>query len=252
MRSATVLTGTGVPGSSASSAFASARESPSSFRRDAVRDDVRRLAAAVAGRHPVLHVLLNNAGVTLPWRQVTADGFETTFAVNHLAPFLLTALLLPQLRAAGAARVIGVTSAAHRAGRIDFDDLHGARRYSQHKAYNQSKLANVLFAREFAARTEGAISAVAVQPGFVRTAMVPPFPFNLAGFLRSEPERPARAIAAIATASDLAAGSGAVFGGDGRPVRLTGRAADPSTARRLWDVSAELTRPAGSRPSRGR
>jgi NAD(P)-dependent dehydrogenase (short-subunit alcohol dehydrogenase family) len=195
--------------------------------------DVRRLAALVAERHPRLDVLLNNAGVTCPRRRLTVDGLELTFAVNHLAPFLLTTLLLPNL---DGGRVIGVTSAAHRAGRIDFDDLQGERRYGQHKAYNQSKLANVLFARELTART--GVGAVAVQPGFVRTAMVPPFPFNLVGFLRSRPQRPARTIAAVAAAADLA---GTVLGSDGRPVRLTGRAADPDTARRLWEVSARLT-----------
>lgn len=212
---------------------------------------VRRLAAEVAAAHPRLHVLINNAGVTNPARLQTVDGLEATFAVNHLAPFLLTNLLLPTLRAAGSARVITVSSSAYRMGRIDFDDLQGTRRYGQHRAYNQSKLATVLFTRELARRlataavpagaSAGTVSATAIEPGFVRTGMIPPFPFNLVGFLRTTPDRAARAVVALAAAADLADSNGVVFANTGRPIRLSGRADDPELAHRLWTVSAELT-----------
>ncbi|MFR9799995.1 SDR family NAD(P)-dependent oxidoreductase [Streptomyces sp. MS06] len=212
---------------------------------------VRRLAARVTERHRSLHVLINNAGITNPRRLQTADGMEETLAVNHLAPFLLTDLLLPALHAAGAARVITLTSAAFRMGRIDLDDLHSTRRYGQHRAYNQSKLANILFTRELARRLQstpapdgpplGSVSATAVEPGFVRTGMTPPFPFNLAGFLRTTPQKAARAVVRLAAADDLADHNGVLFAHTGRPIRPTGRAADPELARRLWDASTELT-----------
>lgn len=216
---------------------------------------VRRLAAEVVDRHPTLHVLINNAGITNPRRRQTVDGIEETLAVNHLAPFLLTDLLLPALRAAGTARVITVTSSAYRMGRIDFNDLQGSRRYSQHRAYNQSKLANVLFTVELGRRLStsgdwaGAVTAVAVEPGFVRTGMVPPFPFNLAGFLRTTPERAAVTIVALAT-GDLTGDNGTLFAHTGRPTRITGPAANPDLAKRLWAASTDLVSAAGTSPGR--
>lgn len=216
---------------------------------------VRRLAAEVADRHPILHVLINNAGITNPQRRQTVDGIEETLAVNHLAPFLLTDLLMPALRAAGTARVITLSSSAYRMGRIDFDDLQGSRRYGQHRAYNQSKLANILFTRELARRLStsgdraGTVSAVAVEPGFVRTGMVPPFPFNLAGFLRTTPERAAVTVVALTT-GDLTGDNGTLFSHTGRPIRLFGPAANPGLADRLWAASTHLVSAAGTATGR--
>ncbi|BCJ44956.1 retinol dehydrogenase [Actinoplanes ianthinogenes] len=206
--------------------------------------EVRRLAERIGERHPVLHALVNNAGVNNPRRRETADGLEETFAVNHLAPFLLTGLLTPLLRAAGAARVVTVTSSAFRMARIDFDDLQLRGAYRQHRAYNQSKLANILFTTELNRRLGGTgVRAFAVEPGFVRTGMVPPYPYRLFGFLRSEPESPARVIAALA-AGDLPAAEATgvtLLSSAGRPIRLTGAAASPETAARLWTASSRLT-----------
>jgi retinol dehydrogenase 14 len=113
---------------------------------------VRQAADRFLADHDRLHVLINNAGVSLNHRSVTADGFETTFAVNHLAPFLLTNLLLERLKHSAPSRVVNVTSTAFRRGRIDFDDLQAEQRFSGIGAYNQSKLANVLFTYELARR----------------------------------------------------------------------------------------------------
>ncbi len=131
---------------------------------------VRRLAAELAAALPRINVLVNNAGAIHMKRKHTVDGHETTFAVNHLAPFLLTSLLLPTLRASAPSRVVTVSSDAHRSGRIDFDDLMGAKDYAGMRAYAQSKLANVLFAYELARRLEGTgVTSNALHPGVVAT-----------------------------------------------------------------------------------
>ena len=133
--------------------------------------EVRRLAAEVSQTYPRLDVLVNNVGGYWATRHVTADGLEHTFAVNHLAPFLLTTLLLDLLKASAPSRVVTVSSGAQAMGRIDFEDLQGARDYNGQRAYNQSKLANVLFTYELARRLEGTgVTANVLHPGVVRTA----------------------------------------------------------------------------------
>jgi NAD(P)-dependent dehydrogenase (short-subunit alcohol dehydrogenase family) len=133
--------------------------------------EVRRLADDVLTRYPRLDVLLNNVGGFWAHRHVTADGLEHTFALNHLAPYLLTNLLLDRLIASRPARVITMASAAQGMGTIDFDDLMGERKYSGSTAYNQSKLANVMFTYELAKRLEGTgVTATAVHPGMTSTA----------------------------------------------------------------------------------
>ena len=117
--------------------------------------EVRRLAGEVLAAYPRLDVLVNNVGGYWDTRHVTVDGLEHTFALNHLAPFLLTNLLLERLKQSAPARVVTVASGAHTMGRIDFDDLQGERSYSGSRAYNQSKLANVLFTYELARRLRG-------------------------------------------------------------------------------------------------
>ena len=132
--------------------------------------EVRRLAVAVLNAYPRLDVLINNVGGFWAHRHATTDRLERTFALNHLAPFLLTNLLLDRLKASAPARVVTVSSGAQSMGRIDFDDLQGARNYSGQSAYNQSKLANVMFTNELARRLEGSgVTATAVHPGVVRT-----------------------------------------------------------------------------------
>ena len=133
--------------------------------------EVRRLAAQVAGTYPRLDVLVNNVGGCWAHRHVTADGLERTFALNHLAPFLLTSLLLDRLIASAPARVVTISSGIQARGRIDFADLQGEREYSGQRAYSQSKLANVMFTYELARRLEGTgVTATVLHPGVVRTS----------------------------------------------------------------------------------
>lgn len=136
--------------------------------------EVRWLAEEFLQKHPSLHVLVNNAGVFMAERRTTDDGIEYTFAVNHLAPFLLTNLLLERLKASAPARVVMTSSVAHRGARIDFDDIGFERRsYGGIKAYSQSKLANILFTREMAKRLEGTkVDANCFHPGGVRTGLM--------------------------------------------------------------------------------
>src|SRR6476620_12331961 len=134
--------------------------------------DVRALADQVLAAYARLDVLVNNVGGYWSTRHETVDGLERTFAVNHLAPFLLTNLLLDRLRASAPARVVTVSSGAQAMGRIDLDDLQGARGYNGQRAYNQSKLANVMFTYELARRLGGSgVTANALHPGGVRAAV---------------------------------------------------------------------------------
>jgi len=133
--------------------------------------EVRRLADEVLQRLTRIDVLVNNVGGYWNTRHVTADGLERTFAVNHLAPFLLTSLLLGRLKQSAPARVVTVSSNMQAIGRIDFDDLQGERSYSGARAYNQSKLANVLFTYELARRLQAtSVTANALHPGVVSTS----------------------------------------------------------------------------------
>jgi NAD(P)-dependent dehydrogenase (short-subunit alcohol dehydrogenase family) len=135
----------------------------------ALLESVRQAADGFLAGHDRLHVLINNAGVSLNHRSVTADGFETTFAVNHLGPFLLTNLLLGLLKHSAPSRIVNVTSTAFRRGRIGFDDLQAEPHFSGIGAYNSSKLAIVLFTYELARRLAGTgVTANCVHPGVVR------------------------------------------------------------------------------------
>jgi len=130
---------------------------------------VRAAAAEVADRVPALDLLVDNAGVMAVPRRLTEDGFEQQLGTNHLGHFALTGLLLPALLAAPAPRVVVLSSAAHRSGRIAFDDLMGERSYSRWGAYGQSKLANLLFARELSRRADGTLLVAAAHPGYAAT-----------------------------------------------------------------------------------
>src|SRR6184192_392464 len=133
--------------------------------------EVHRLATAVLNAYPRLDVLVNNVGGFWAHRRVTADGLEHTFALNHLAAFLLTNLLLDRLKASAPARIVTVSSDAHTAGHIDFDDLQAEQKYAGQRAYNASKLANVMFTYELARRLRGGgVAATVLHPGVVRTA----------------------------------------------------------------------------------
>jgi retinol dehydrogenase-14 len=204
---------------------------------------VRRLADEVLQRLPRIDVLVNNVGGFWNTRHVTADGLERTFALNHLAPFLLTQLLLENLEQG--ARVITVSSNAQAMGRIDFDDLQGERSYSGARAYNQSKLANVLFTYELARRTPS-ITANAVHPGLVSTGFGAGDPGRaqrlfvpvLRPFMKSPTQGAATSIH-LACAPDLDRTTGLYFA-NSKPKRSSKRSYDESVAARLWEVSAAL------------
>jgi NAD(P)-dependent dehydrogenase (short-subunit alcohol dehydrogenase family) len=209
--------------------------------------EVRRLAAEVLATYPRLDVLINNVGGSWATRHTTADGLEHTFAVNHLAAFLLTNLLLDRLKESAPARVVTVASAAQATGVIDFEDLQGERIYSERKAYPQSKLASVMFTYELARRLEGSgVTATVLHPGVVNTgfgAEDPGLIFKvLVPFMRPFMKAPAKGAATsiyLASAPEAFGTTGKYFA-DCKPTRSSERSYDQAVAARLWTVSAQL------------
>jgi NAD(P)-dependent dehydrogenase (short-subunit alcohol dehydrogenase family) len=209
----------------------------------------RAFAADFLQRYDALHVLVNNAGLILGDRRLTDDGFEMTFAVNHLAHFLLTDLLLDRIKASAPARIINVSSRAHRrVSGLDFDDLQADKRYSGLQVYSRSKLANIYFTRELARRLEGsrvdvnALHPGAVATGFARDGDVKG-PYGLlvrlvSPFLKT-PEDGARTSIHLASAPELEGVSGKYFS-DSKETAPAPAALDDAAARRLWTVSEEL------------
>ena len=200
-----------------------------------------------SSRCPGLDVLINNVGGFWNTRHVTADGLERTFALNHLAPFLLTNLLLDRLRQSTPSRVVTVSSNAHAMGRIDFDDLQGERSYSGSRAYNQSKLANVLFSYELAKRLRGSgVTANALHPGVVRTSFGAEDPAGIqrlfvpliAPFMKTPAQGAATSIH-LASAPELEQVTGRFFA-NRKPTRSVKHSYDEAAQSRLWQVSAEL------------
>lgn len=208
--------------------------------------DVRRVADELSETLPQIDVLLNNAGVTMLSRSETPDGYETTFAVNHLAPFLLTNLLMPKLLARPGARIVNVASHAHRFAWFDLDDLHSRKRYSSLRVYGGSKLANILFTNELASRIgERDLQVWSVHPGAVATrlganngALAKVVLPVLALFFKT-PDQGAATSIHLCADEGIRAKNGTYFA-DRRPVALTGRATDPELARRLWIQSEKL------------
>jgi retinol dehydrogenase 14 len=209
--------------------------------------EVRRLAQEVLTAYPRLDVLLNNVGGFWSHRHVTADGLEHTFALNHLAPFLLTSLLLDRLKASAPARVVTVSSGAQSMGKIDFDDLMGERRYSGQTAYNQSKLANVMFTYELARRLSGTgVTATALHPGMTNTAFSAEDPSRafaplvkvIRPFMR-KPEQGADTPVYLASAPQAEGLSGQYFAN--REAKRSNKSSyDAVATARLWQVSADL------------
>jgi NAD(P)-dependent dehydrogenase (short-subunit alcohol dehydrogenase family) len=212
---------------------------------------IRALAENVRRDHPRLDVLVNNAGGVFKRRSVTADGIERTLATNHLGYFLLTTLLLDRLIASAPARVVTVASVGHRRGTIDFDDLGYERGYWIMKAYRRSKLANVLFASELARRLAGTgVTSNSVHPGAVDTPIWSGAPLwtkpYIALWLRRRfisAEAGGATIVQLAASPELAGVTGQYFE-EQRPVEPAPLAQDRAIARRLWEVSERLTRPA--------
>ena len=203
---------------------------------------IRQLVNEFKARHERLNVLVNNAGMTSARRTETVDGLETVFATNHLGPFLLTNLLLPMLSAGAPARIVTVSSGAQAMGKIDFDDLQSAQSYGEIRAYNASKLANILFTYELARRVKGSgVTANAVEPGFVKTNLKVPFPFSIFSFMRGKAVDGAKPTVFLASSPEVDGVSGAFFNNKGVPIKSSTVTYDESVAGRLWKVSAELT-----------
>lgn len=212
------------------------------------QDETRRLASAFQDRYPRLDVLINNAGSVFYHRETTVDGIERTFALNHLAPFLLTNLLLDRLMAAPMARIVTVASMAHAGATIAFDDLQRTRApYRAFQVYGQTKLANILFTYELARRlADTSLTANTLHPGFVATnfGLAPGglvgLGLRLARMLAISPERGAQTSIYLASSPDVQGVSGRYFV-KCKPVRSSRASYDVAAARRLWEVSEELT-----------
>lgn len=210
--------------------------------------DVRRIAEEFRSRHGRLDVLINNAGVVLMERSETEEGIERTWAINHLAYFLLTNLLLDVLKAGAPARVVSVASDAHKVPKgIHWDDPEGKAAYKGFRAYCQSKLANILFTRELARRLEGSgVTANALHPGFVNTRI-----FEGPGMMRKlfrgsarlmalTPEAGAKTSIYLASSPEVAGVTGRYFD-KCRAVEPSKAARDDEAARRLWELSERMT-----------
>jgi NAD(P)-dependent dehydrogenase (short-subunit alcohol dehydrogenase family) len=206
--------------------------------------DIRRVSAEFRARHARLDVLLNNAGLYCPTRTLTADGIETTFAVNHLGYFLLTHLLLDVLKASPSARIVNVASGAHKRGRIEFDNLQGERRYSGVMAYSNSKLANILFTRELARRLQGTrVTANCLHPGVVATNIFHNTPRLINWLVQTfamGPEAGARTSVYLASSPEVEGVTGKYFYRQ-REKMPRPAALDDAVARRLWALSEQLS-----------
>lgn len=210
--------------------------------------EVRRLAGEILTDYPRLDVLVNNVGGFWAHRHVTADGLEHTFALNHLAGFLLTNLLLDRLKSSAPARIVTVSSGAQAVGRIDFDDLQGERGYSGQQAYNASKLANVMFTYELARRLQGtSVTATVLHPGVTRTAFGAEDPSPFWAFMipvvrpfMKTPAKGAETPIYLASSPDVEGVTGTYFA-NRRPKTSNKASYDAAAAARLWRVSEELT-----------
>ena len=209
----------------------------------ASEESTRSFAEEFKKKYPRLDVLINNAGVYTPRREVTPDGLERTFEVNYLSGFLLTHLLLDLLIKSTPSRIVNVSSSAHSGGTIHFDDLQGEQRYGGFGAYGQSKLAQVLFTRELAQRLEGTgVTVNACHPGVIRTNLGMGGTSAVVRFVRmffKTPEKGAETPIYLAVSPEVERVTGQYFAN--KHVREPSREAqDPNVARRLFDVSKEL------------
>jgi len=208
---------------------------------------VRELAQQFQAKYSKLHVLINNAGLFNQRRHVTPDGYEATFAINYLAPFLLTNLLLDELRSSTPSRIVNVSSVAHYNGHIDFDDLNMEKTYGGWKAYQHSKLALVLFTRELAKKLQGTgVTVNSVHPGTVATNIwsrpMGPLGFIMAvpKLFMTSPNKGAETVVYLASSPDAASTSGEYW--DKLKVKKSSEESyNEEVGKRLWEVSEKLT-----------
>jgi NAD(P)-dependent dehydrogenase (short-subunit alcohol dehydrogenase family) len=209
-------------------------------------DEMRRVAAEIADHEPRVDVLINNAGALFASRRLTEDGLERTFALNHMAYFVITARLRERLSASAPARIINTASAAHQEATLDFDDLQSAKSFGARKAYGQSKLCNILFTRELARRLRGTgVTANCLHPGFVATrfgdqsgGLISPL-IRLAKFFAISPADGAETMVYLASSPDAAGVTGQYFYRSA-PITPSSWARDDRAALLLWQRSAAL------------
>jgi NAD(P)-dependent dehydrogenase (short-subunit alcohol dehydrogenase family) len=213
----------------------------------AAQAEVRRVGEQIAKRVDRLDLLVNNHGVTMMRRELTPDGFEATFAINHLGYFHLTGILLPRLRATPGARVVSVASEAHRFGALDLGDLHSEKKFAAMRVYGKSKSANIHFTRELARRYGSAqLTVNCVHPGGVATNLgAGQGPWldllhKLVMLFMKTPEQGAQTSIFAATAAETAGKNGAYYA-DCKPKEPAAHCRDEATAKELWAVSEKLT-----------
>ncbi|MFT4805116.1 MAG: NAD(P)-dependent dehydrogenase (short-subunit alcohol dehydrogenase family) [Psychroserpens sp.] len=195
-----------------------------------------------------LDILINNAGVITPIRTLTTDGLETQFALNHLAPFLLTELLLDSLKSSDSARIINISSNAHQIANINFDDLQSEQEYKPKEVYQRTKLCNILFTYELARQLEGThITANCVHPGVITTKLLQAYNGGNGGFsfisklLYGTPQKGAETPLYLASSSEVEGISGKYFANK-KIAQSSNYANDLSVAKRLWQISKSLTK----------
>ena len=211
-----------------------------------VLEDVRKLATEFQHTHDHLHLLVNNAGCAYPRRTLTTDGFEATLAVNYLAPFLLTELLLDTLKASAPARIINVSSAQHANASIEFDNLQGEKKYGNLRNYNQAKLALLFWTYELARRLEGTgVTVNALHPGVTASNFVDGMSGPAALVMKLgkpfllTPEQGAQTILYLATSPEVEGVSGKYFV-KSQETKSSSRSYDQAASSRLWDVTEQL------------
>jgi len=208
------------------------------------QQSIRQLVEDFQKKYDKLHVLINNAGALIQKRTLTPDGLETQFAVNLLAPFLLTNLLLDRLKASAPSRVVNIASTMHRFAKLDFDNLQGEKRYKSQPAYNQAKLGVILFTFELARRLEGTgVIANCLHPGVVGTGIMrewPAFAQFFWNMMTLSPEKGAATSIYLASSPKVEGVSGRYFD-KCKEAKSSGKTHDTQLAGRLWNDCAQLS-----------
>ncbi len=206
---------------------------------------VRELAARLLAQYHVIHVLVNNAGVWMTQRKLNADGIEMTFMVNHLAPFLLSNLLLDRLKASAPARIVNVNAGLYMKGEADLEKLPTGENFNRFKTYMHSKLCNVYFTTELARRLEGSgVTVTALHPGVIRTNLGDA-PGALGALIRlakrfwATPEDGAKPVVRLAVADDVQGDSGKYYN-EFEEMPIAENATNPETSAKLWALSEKL------------